>query len=695
MAPTEEGADGTGAPGEQLWEPPNVRTAYWFGFVCSPRPFTNSGTGEITGTARNWVEWAPYQTGTFTDPVENPFVALSDASTDQTVFVGQGDEAGNFDIQNVPAGDYNLAVWDEQLSYIMRFKPVHIEAGQTVDMNDVGDDGSVGLGVSRWFGWLGGKVYKDQNGNGQYDEGVDTPIPNTDMDQRWRDGSIKESTFTDASGDYVYPTAEGGALGRWIINEQGFARFSADPGASVHDEQTGAVTPSCLVDGTPVDPCIPNSQGGGLLMNQSLLEGHRSTVDWGKRDYPAGTPGQIVGITYFATTRNEFDARFQAHEDYEAAIPDVTVYLESPGPDGQPNTDDDFIVNAYVTDHWQQPNASQDPVDPANPSFSQSCNPILDLNGNDITNTLNPDIGPNCLEVPLAGQHTKEGAFDGGYAFADYCPGGYDLNADDGSCTGGSDPVPLVAGDYITHVVMPQDSTDSRPCDDPNLPTGDINVTAAKGSVPGNTTGCLYRIVKEEDVNVDLGNQFAPQIPPPPCNGDMHVLDQATLTPRSTTYYTGDQATSPSQPLCDKHLVVLNNQQNANADFFMMTNFRTDPNGVDAADTRTGDVEEPGRVVGQVFNDIYFERNQNSNWYGEPRPIANIPVGIYARVDTVCSGGGTSCPTPNVNEPFTRDNWRLIKTVNTSADGAYEALLPSTETLNCPIPQGPCPGMYI
>src|SRR4029450_3298695 len=29
------------------------------------------------------------------------------------------------------------------------------------------------------------------------------------------------------------------------------------------------------------------------------------------------------------------------------------------------------------------------------------------------------------------------------------------------------------------------------------------------------------------------------------------------------------------------------------------------------------------------------------------------------------------------------------------ADGAYEALLPSTETLNCPIPQGPCPGMSI
>jgi Polysaccharide lyase family 4, domain II len=187
MAPTEEGADGTGAPGEQLWEPPIIRTAYWFGFVCAPHPFANTnGTGEITGTARNWVEWAPYTTGTFTDPVNTcttpgdpqsctggPFVALSDASTDETVFVGRGEIDGSFDIQNVPAGDYNLAVWDEQLSYIMRFKPVHIAAGQTVDVNETGDDGSVGLGVSRWFAWLDGTVYKDLNGNGQYDEGVD------------------------------------------------------------------------------------------------------------------------------------------------------------------------------------------------------------------------------------------------------------------------------------------------------------------------------------------------------------------------------------------------------------------------------------------------------------------------------------------------------------------------------------------
>ena len=680
LAPVEEGSDGTGAPGEQLWEPPNNRTAYWFGFVCSPQPFATPGTGEITGQARNWVEWAPYTTGTYNDPVENPFVALSDATTDRTVYIGQGDAAGNFDIQNVPAGSYNLAVWDEQLSYIMRFKPVTVAAGETVDVNDTGDDGSVGLGVSRWFGWLDGQVYKDTNGNGKLDPG-EPLLANTDVDQRWRDGSIKEATFTDAHGYYQYPTAEGGALGRWIVGEQGFARFSAYPGPSAHDEHTGAVIPSCAVAaGAPANPCVPTGQGGGLLTNQLLLEGHRATVDWGKRDYPAGTPGQIVGITYFSTTRNEFDARFQAHEDYEPAVPDVTVLLEGLGPDGLANTADDVVLNKYVTDHWQQPNADQDPQDPPGNTFTQSCTPIRDFTGADITSQVAPKIGPNCLEVPLTGENTKDGAFDGGYAFADYCPNGYDLAADDGTCTGGSDPVPLVAGTYITHAVMPKDGTDGRPCNPANG-SGFKWVSSAKGTVPGDGTGCLYRPVREEDVNVDLGDQFIPQLPPPECTGDDHVIDQSTLVQRSN--YFG--VAGAHAPLCDKRLVVLQNQQNANADFNLMTNFRTDPNGADPNDHRTGDVALPGRLVGQVFNDIYFERNPLSPWYGEPRPIAGIPVGIYARVDTL----------PNVNQPYDANNWRLLTTVTTSPDGSFEVLVPSTETFNCPIPQGPCPGMYL
>ena len=631
QAGVEEGSDGTGAPGEAVFEPPNNRTAYWFGFVCTETNTLAAGTGSISGRALNWVGWPPFDelVPDAAEPVRNAYIALSNNANDVTQYVGQADGDGNFSIPEVPAGDYTLSIWDEQLSYIIRFVPLTVSGGQALDLGDVG--------VSRWFGWLGGYVYFDENGNGIRDctdpgdpSTCETPVANTDMDERWRDGSIKDATVTDPTGYYEYPQAEGGPLGKWFINEQGFARFSAFPGASVHNE----------IDYSHVDK-VPTDLGGALLSNQLLSEGHRANVDWGKTHYPDNEPGQIVGVTYWATTRNEMDAFNQAHEDYEPGIPDVTVRLEGLGPDGQPDTSDDVVLNEYVTDHWSQPT---------------ECN-MVDRLGNDLSGTLNPIIGTRCLEVPINGEESKDGAFDGGYAFADYCPesrGGFkEFNtAGDAVCMDGQGPQPLVAGTYITHAIMPKDPADSRPCNPVNS-DGFKYVSGPDG--PAGGTGCLYRPVREEDVNVDLGADFVPAIPPFPCTGDNHVLDQSTLTARSPYF-----GLHTEKRLCDKRLVTLENHQNANADFFMMTNQKT---GVD--------VQEPGRIIGLVSDDIYFDRDPQSIWYGEPRPIGNVPIGI-------------------------RDyKGRLILTTKTDNNGTYEALLPSTETLNCPIPQGPCPGMYI
>jgi hypothetical protein len=609
----EEGSDGTGAPGEALWEPPDRRTGYFFGFVCTATDFPNAGSGSIIGRAANWVGW-PLFDNLIVDgnqPVENPYVALSDTTTDTTVFVGQGDADGNFSIPNVPAGSYMLSIWDEQLTYIIRFMPVTVTAAGAGHDLDLGE-----VGVSRWFGWLSGDVYFDNNKNGVRDAG-EPPIPNTDLDQRWRDGSIKEDVFTNAAGHYEYRQAEGGPLGKFYIGEVGFARFGTS-GAAVHDEYDPSIATH-----------VPTDIGGGLLTNQLSIEGHRSEVDWGKYQY-GNEPGQIVGITYWATTRNEFDAKFQAHENYEPGIPDVTVLLEA---------EDGTVLNEYVTDHW---------------SPTSDCD-VRNAFGADVSADVNPLIGSKCLEVPITGPETKDGAFDGGYAFADYCPvarGGFDHGT--GVCGDGGDPDPLVSGTYVVHAIMPKDPSDARLCNPVNS-AGHKNISGPDGTDGGH--GCLYRPVREEDVNVDLGNEFIPAIPPPDCAGDMHVIDQSTLVDRSP-YFGVDP--SPSRPLCDKRTIVLNNKQNANADFFMMTNQRTEV-----------DVQEPGRIIGLVADDIYFDRDQKSIWYGEARPVGNIPIGV-------------------------RDyNWRLITTTKTDVNGSYEVLLPSTETFNCPIPQGPCPGMYI
>ena len=82
---------------------------------------------------------------------------------------------------------------------------------------------------------------------------------------------------------------------------------------------------------------------------------------------------------------------------------------------------------------------------------------------------------------------------------------------------------------------MPKDDSDARDCNPANT-SGFKNVTDPKGGVPGGGHGCLYRIVREEDVNVDLGNNFTPAIPPPPCSGDDHVIDQSTLVTRSVYF---------------------------------------------------------------------------------------------------------------------------------------------------------------
>ena len=37
---------------------------------------------------------------------------------------------------------------------------------------------------------------------------------------------------------------------------------------------------------------------------------------------------------------------------------------------------------------------------------------------------------------------------------------------------------------------------------------------------------------------------------------------------------------------------------------------------------------------------------------------------------------------------------RLVDTVTTDYNGMYEATEPSTSSYNCPLPAGPCPGMY-
>jgi hypothetical protein len=207
--------------------------------------------------------------------------------------------------------------------------------------------------------------------------------------------------------------------------------------------------------------------------------------------------------------------------------------------------------------------------------------------------------------------------------------------------------------------------------------------------------------VREEDVNVDLGNQFAPTDPAAPCNGDDHVIDQSTLTPRSTTYF---GVAGAHAPLCDKQPCRAEERPERQRRLLHDDNFRTDPNGT-APDTRTVMSPSPGRSWARSSTTSTSTRNQMSRrGTATPRPIGNIPIGIYARVDVRQSDGSYSITGKEIGRDGTGapDCDLQRRHVAPDHDGAHERgrhlrspAAPRPRTLNCPIPQGPCPGMYI
>ena len=634
-----ENDDGKGALDEAVVAA-GVRTAWWFGFV---QPMDLPGDcdpcGSITGTAKTWVGWPHYSEIYFGEPIPTPTVALSDiGGSEEQVYTGFGEPDGSFTIGSIPDGTYTLSIFDENLDWIIRYVtftlPDPVTGSRDLDLNVEDVKGELGVPVARWFGRVSGYVFED---NGL--DGVGDPIPGAeadngirdcdpgnpdrceegidgiDLDVRWRDGSVKTATFTNPnpdtgeSGYYEYSELLS-PLSKFLISEVGFGRL-ARTGSSLHDE----FDPSSVSQ-------LPDGLGGGLLLNQLTSEGHTSRVDWGKREYALDDPstpefdgehGGITGIVYHATTRNEFNPALAGAEDYEPGIPDATVKLWGPGPDLQWNTGDDVLVNEVTTDAWSHPRSDH-------PDEPQSCD-VRDAFGANLP-PFSPDLASNCLEYPPLSNETKDGAFDGGFAIETM------LNHPITGAPTPSEPL-LPPGDYVVEVVPP----------------------------------AYYQVIKEEDQNTDEGDALFPQIPPPPCVGPLHKVND----PRNP-------ADGQDTPLCNKKLVTLDDGQNPAADFFLFTDVDDDPETNTELDGSWNTVESvapPGRIYGYVGDDLRFDTDQSSPWFGQPLALPNIPVGVYDYTG------------------------RLITMLHTDEHGIYDVVLPSTQTYNCPTPSGVCPGMYV
>ena len=584
--------------------------------------------------------WGGLCGGKIDKPIDQPWITLSDLNRgDTAVWSGRGNANGEFTISNVPAGSYTLTYWDEAQNYILDLIQVTVDNGETVDTGV--------LPLTGWFTQFEGFIFDDANRNGVKDAG-EPGVPNFGLTLRKRENSLMDrgatAVATDADGYYVMENAY--PLTEWLVLE-------------AYDDRYYTTGVTYQADNQP-NPTTVLGQGVDISVLPIIGLGGR--LDWGVHTYDAdGTNGVdpqnggIVGSISYDTTRNELDPQYAAAEDWQPGVSGITVELYATVPCGtNPGTPCDARgdyelatdgsysrgkqLNSYVSETWERP---------------KDCI----ARGVDGTPLDNPDdqlvlpVGPgtDCLEGPLMGvqfgpyptdQGTPDANFgaavDGNYGFGDACFDGT-LDATDPAnpiCVGGTFSA-LPADDYLVHVDL-----------------------ASQVDVNGDP---IYKVTREEDINIGNGDTFVPQVPPPACAGPLHTVDVAGMAPdgpNATVNPTfvdigGSPYEGQARPLCDTKLVPLQNGKSVVPMFNVFT-----------------DVPLPGRFFAYNVDDLAFSADPKSLLYGEKAGLPFAPVGIYDFAN------------------------RLVTTAETDYNGLFDVLLPSTNRINCPTPSGVCGNLY-
>ncbi len=648
-----------------------------------------TGTRSITGTITNLHQSRPPDFTMFSGaPFDftRAWVALNEGIDGALRYAQPTNEDGTFSIENVPDGTYTLGIFDSALDFIFASKAVTVGSTSSqcnASACELGD-----IPVFPWFTRLYHFVFEDINRDGIRQEG-ERGIREVPLNTRWRDGSIFQSSATDGSG--FLPFEETFPFFAWQIAEVDYGRFrptgatvivdnGGDPGLNTTwpDAAAAPVDSRVLVPQPQVKPAtwadneFPSLGGNARTeLGPVLLEGFQGFVGqtsvfmWGKAPYdvpgthptdvnnspfdvfcPAGpgltlSPdymagrcttgntndvdwnangkfdtdefhGGITGIVHYSTTRAENNARWGTPEVWEPGIAAVRVQLW--------DSTRTRLLNEVRTDSWDD----AIPAGCQGPTFSYLGQPR------------------DCYDGLRNWNQARPAVFDGGYAFYTILesptPGHeYDLPLGERTVE-----KPLPAGDFVVKVIVPRG----------------------------------YTLVKEEDKNVDFGEEYIPAefyligypladaggggaSPPregaledplyaPFCVGSLHpVPAELSLFPGVPAAYGGDL-----MPLCDEKLVKVRNGTNPAANFFFLT-------------------EAPiaGHIIGFVLDDTSNEFDPNSPQFGEKYAPPFLPVSIH--------------------------DWtgREISRTYTDRYGVYNALVPSTFTASTAIPSGMTPGM--
>ncbi|HHJ34917.1 MAG TPA: hypothetical protein ENJ87_04040, partial [Gammaproteobacteria bacterium] len=656
-------------------------------FIGFIKPFSNipAGAGSVSGRITNNHMARPPEVGFFSgSPFGGCWIGLNEsvAAGGAALYAAPCADDSTFSINGLANGTYDIVVWDKNLDIVI--------ATRTITISDTTPNLALGdVPVFSWFARMEARVFLDENENG-FREDTEQLIPEQATGFRFRNGTLYQGFPTDLGGEAPYD--EVFPFFHWLVTEVDFARYKATGVTYVVDDG-GAVPPDAGWDMPSFDILTPQAQtevnpntGNNLsrtitgptitLATQSFL-GQTNIVEWGKALYgtqdvdnaPYGNfpgvedvdndgdgvfeygNGGITGLSFYAITRAENDPRFGAAEEWEPGIPRIqmSLYKDFTGDGNIDDVDGDAVITLSDVDNAPQGNF------PGTEDVDRNGNGFFDYG--DALQVVYTDswddnlptgcVGPafvahpgtaiekttDCYDGLRNFNQLREGVYDGGYSFTSH------IARDTGS-------VPTTGG-----VPTPPGGT---PDEVPGLVSGYYIVESA--------TPDGYVLMKEEDKNVDFGDEYVPAALPATCVGDFHTvsdylsyqsgsdglplpgINPADLIPAP---YAGEQ-----RRLCDRKLVALTAGKNAAADFFLFT-----------------PVPIAAHVVGGILNDLGNEFDPNNPNFGEKFAPSWAPV--------------------------TFSDWtgKLITKVYTDEFGKYEALVPSSPTVNIGSPTGLAPNM--
>ncbi len=627
-----------------------------FGFVDRTRlpwatnpPPASAASGRVRGRlVYNHFSKPPKNQGFFPgEPVPEGWIGLNDPiAAQQGLYAAACDDDSAFVITNVPPGTYQLVTWDINLDALSAFNTFVVTNGAHVDLGNVL--------CFRWFGALEGSVFQDQNQNGFRDPG-EAGIVGQAVNLRFRDGSLYQTRVTDGAGDYSF--SEVFPFFKWLVAEVDYTRFKptgmtaiVDDGGEVLPDNGWAMPsrnklnpqPQVNMDVHSPDygrPIINPRTGNNLSRTETgpvLTEGmmlflnQNNIIDWGKTPYADGENGGISGMVYYNTTRAENDPQEAAAEPWEPGVPRVQMALYGDADANGAIDDLDGDGRPTLADVDNYPFGWRDGGTRGPEDVDRNGNGMFDPG-----DALNITTTDSWDDAPPEGSIMTNAPVIHGQRVA---PGF------DGYGTWNQVRPAVFDGGFAFSSYFPGGMANTANEVD-GLPAGTYIVEAA--APPG------YLHFKSQDKNVDYGDEFVPArsvlpVAIAPCVGDPYIVPpELSLFPGTPAPLAGQTLRGP-----DRKQVRLQAGQNAAASFFLFT-----------------EVPKAARAVGFVNNDLAAEFDPTSPVYGEKAAPAWLPVAFedYAGHE--------------------------ILRVYTDEFGGYNALLPSTYTVNAPSPSGVSPSM--